>query len=194
MITEILSQVNRPDFPVSWSSTTHLPKIAWKTGTSYGRRDAWSVGYNKKYTVGVWLGNFSGAGVPDLSGANVATPLLFKIFNTIDYDAGREWYTPPPGLEQRIVCSETGLPPGEYCTSLINDYFIPLVSGNEQCNHVKEVLVSADEKWSYTKECAPSTGYKKKLFKQLLPEVQQYYEENGISLRKNSTTAPGLCY
>lgn len=184
MITDILSQVNRPDFPVNWSSTTHLPKLAWKTGTSYGRRDAWSVGYNKKYTVGVWLGNFSGAGVPDLSGANVATPLLFKIFNTIDYDAGREWYSPPPGLEQRIVCSETGLPPGEYCTSLINDYFIPLVSGNETCSHLKEILVSADEKWSYTKECAPSEGYKKKLIKQVPPEVQQYYEENGIAYEK----------
>lgn len=184
MITEILSQVNRPDFPVNWSSTTHLPKLAWKTGTSYGRRDAWSVGYNKKYTVGVWLGNFSGAGVPDLSGANVATPLLFKIFNTIDYDAGREWYSPPPGLEQRIVCSETGLPPGEYCTSLINDYFIPLVSDNSTCHHLKEILVSADEKWSYTKECAPSEGYKKKLLKRVQPEVQQYYEENGIAYEK----------
>ncbi len=184
MITEILSKVNRPDFPVNWSSTTHLPKLAWKTGTSYGRRDAWSIGYNKKYTVGVWLGNFSGAGVPDLSGANVATPLLFKIFNTIDYDAGREWYSPPPGLEQRMVCNETGLPPGEFCTSLVNDYFIPLVSDNTTCNHVKEVLVSADEKWSYAKDCAPTTGYKKKLFKQVAPEVQQYYEENGISYEK----------
>ena len=87
MITEILSKVNRPDFPISWSSTIHLPKIAWKTGTSYGRRDAWSIGYNKKYTVGVWLGNFSGSSIPELSGATIATPLLFKIFNTLDYGA-----------------------------------------------------------------------------------------------------------
>ncbi|MBS1973391.1 MAG: penicillin-binding protein 1C, partial [Bacteroidetes bacterium] len=83
MINEILSKVNRPDFPLNWESTAHLPKIAWKTGTSYGRRDAWSIGYNKHYTVGVWAGNFSAVGVPELSGANIATPLLFKIFNTI---------------------------------------------------------------------------------------------------------------
>ena len=84
MVTEILSKVNRPDFPLNWTATEHMPKIAWKTGTSYGRRDAWSIGYNKNYTVGVWVGNFSGAGVPELSGANTASPLIFIIFNTID--------------------------------------------------------------------------------------------------------------
>ena len=184
MITEILSKINRPDFPVNWSSTIHLPKLAWKTGTSYGRRDAWSIGYNKKYTIGVWLGNFSGVGVPDLSGANAATPLLFKIFNTIDYDADRGWYNAPATCEQRTVCSETGMLPGEHCTNIVTDYFIPVISPAEKCNNIKEVLLSGDEKWSYTKECAPATGYKKKLFKIVLPEIQQYYEENGIMYEK----------
>ena len=137
-----------------------------------------------------WVGNFSGAGVPGLSGAEIATPLLFKIFNTIDYDANRDWYTPPTGLEQRIVCTETGLPPGEYCTSLTNDYFIPLVSSSEKCNHLQEVLVSADGKWSYTKECAPQNGYKKKLFKIVPPEVQQYYEDNGVAYEKIPPLSP----
>ena len=95
MINEILSKVNRPDFPLNWTATEQMPKIAWKTGTSYGRRDAWSIGYNKNYTVGVWAGNFSGVGVADLSGANIATPLFFKIFNTIDYDSDEEWFTQP---------------------------------------------------------------------------------------------------
>jgi penicillin-binding protein 1C len=55
MTNEILSKINRPDFPLNWSATERMPKIAWKTGTSYGRRDAWSIGYNKSYTVGVWV-------------------------------------------------------------------------------------------------------------------------------------------
>src|SRR5439155_1066378 len=55
MITDILSRVNRPDFPLNWQATEHMPRIAWKTGTSYGRRDAWSIGYDKNYTVGVWV-------------------------------------------------------------------------------------------------------------------------------------------
>ena len=66
MLTEILSRLARPDLPMNWEQSSHTPRIAWKTGTSYGKRDAWSLGYNKNYTVGVWVGNFSGAGVPEL--------------------------------------------------------------------------------------------------------------------------------
>jgi penicillin-binding protein 1C len=184
IINEILSKVNRPDFPLNWQSTERMPKIAWKTGTSYGRRDAWSIGYNKNYTVGVWAGNFSGVGVPDLNGTNTATPLLFKIFNTIDYDSDAEWFTMPKDCETRMVCSETGLPPSDHCTSLVMDYFIPLISSTSKCNNIKEVLVSADENTSYCKNCAPEAGYKKKIYKITEPEMQAWYEEQKVAYQK----------
>ena len=184
MINEILSRVNRPDFPLNWQATSHLPKIAWKTGTSYGRRDAWSIGYNQHYTVGVWCGNFSGRSVPELSGANTATPLLFKIFNTIDYDADEQWFTKPAMLDERMVCSETGLLPGAYCKDLITAGFIPGVSTSKTCDHLQEVFISADEKMSYCRTCMPSNGYKKKLFRIIPPEMQRYYEENHITYQK----------
>lgn len=183
MITEILSKVNRPDFPINWTATEHMPKIAWKTGTSYGRRDAWSIGYNKNYTVGVWVGNFSGLGIGDLSGANTATPLLFKIFNTIDYDSNSDWYAPPKDCELRQVCNETGLTPGKYCTNLISDYFIPLTSNTAPCNHIQEVKVSADSSLSYCETCAPATGYTKKLYKIIAPEMQDHFFSNGIAFQ-----------
>ena len=82
LVTDILSQLTRPDLPLGAARSTRLPKIAWKTGTSYGRRDAWSIGYNREYTIGVWVGNFSGQGSPALTGSDVATPLLFDLFNT----------------------------------------------------------------------------------------------------------------
>jgi len=184
MVNEILSKINRPDFPLNWQSTTHLPKIAWKTGTSYGRRDAWSIGYNRRYTVGVWYGNFSARGVPELSGANTATPLLFKIFNTIDYDADEQWFTKPASLDERLVCAETGLLPGPYCSNQITDYFIPGVSSGKICSHIQEVFISADEKISYCRTCMPVNGYKKKLYKIISPEMQRYFEENQIVYQK----------
>ncbi len=179
LITDALSKVNRPDFPLNWTATEHMPKIAWKTGTSYGRRDAWSIGYNKAFTVGVWCGNFSGAGVAELSGANIATPLLFKIFNSIDYDSDEDWYAPPKGLELRQVCSDTGLPPGPNCTNLISDYFIPLVSSTKVCGHLQEVKVSPDSSVSYCEACAPQTVFIKKLYKVFDPELQDYFRANG---------------
>jgi penicillin-binding protein 1C len=155
MISEMLSKVNRPDFPLSWQSTERMPKIAWKTGTSYGRRDAWSIGYNKKYTVGVWVGNFSGLGIPELSGAEIATPMLFKIFNTIDYDSDEEWF------------SQT-----KDCSSSVT------------CNNTKEVILSADEKMSYCPGCLPQNGYRKKRLRILSPEMQSYFAGKRVSYEK----------
>lgn len=180
MINETLSKVNRPDFPLNWQSTERMPKIAWKTGTSYGRRDAWSIGYNKNYTVGVWVGNFSALGIPELSGANVATPLLFRIFNTIDYDSDQEWFTQPKDVEVRMVCSETGMPPSDHCSSTVTDYFIPLISGTQTCSNQEEIAVSPNEKISYCKTCQPETGYKKKWYKIVSPEMQHYFDEHHI--------------
>lgn len=184
MINETLSKVNRPDFPINWQSTERMPKIAWKTGTSYGRRDAWSIGYNKNYTVGIWIGNFSGVGVAELSGATIATPLLFKIFNSIDYDSDEEWFRQPSGCDIRQVCSETGMVPLDYCTNLSTDYFIPLVSSARKCDNREEIILSPDEKTSYCKLCAPAAGYKKKWFKKVSPDMQHYFTEHRVAYDK----------
>jgi len=184
MISEVLTKINRPDFPLNWESTVHLPKIAWKTGTSYGRRDAWSIGYNKHYTVGVWAGNFSGAGIAELSGSNIATPLLFRIFNTINYDADQEWFEQPKDCDIRIVCSETGMVPNSYCTNRVTDYFIPIVSSGKICDNKKEVMISANEKISYCRMCMPENGYRKKMFPVVSSEMRRYYEENKIAYLK----------
>jgi penicillin-binding protein 1C len=181
MITDILSRINRPDFPLHWDATAHLPRIAWKTGTSYGRRDAWSIGYNKKYTVGVWVGNFSGVGVAHLSGAEIATPLLFRIFNTLDYDADRSWFTPPADLEQRKVCSETGMPPAAQCTNVILDYFVTGISSTQTCNNFSEIAVNENETMSYCKSCEPTVGFKRKGYKLIAPELQNWMQMNRIA-------------
>ncbi|HMR93218.1 MAG TPA: penicillin-binding transpeptidase domain-containing protein, partial [Chitinophagaceae bacterium] len=184
MTNEILSKINRPDFPLNWTATERMPKIAWKTGTSYGRRDAWSIGYNKNYTIGVWAGNFSGTGVPDLSGTNTATPLLFKIFNTVDYNNDKEWFSQPEDCDIRQVCSESGLPPGQQCTNITTDYFIPLASSMQPCSHLEEIFVTAKEDISYCRSCAPAAGYKKKWYKKISPEMQAWMAERRIVYEK----------
>jgi penicillin-binding protein 1C len=83
-----------------------------------------------------------------------------------------------------MVCSETGLLAAEHCTNLVMDYFIPLISSTSKCNNTQEVLVSADEKISYCKNCAPQAGYKKKTFKVTETEMQAWFEENKIAYQK----------
>lgn len=177
MLTEILSQISRPDLPHNFASSAHIPKVAWKTGTSYGRRDAWSIGYNHRYTVGVWVGNFSGEGVPELTGADIATPLMFEVFNSIDYNSTNNWFAKPNGLKDRLVCAQTGLLPNYFCKELITDYYLPLVSSGQRCQHLREVLVSEDESCSYCSACVPESGYKRKMYPYFSPELLAFYKE-----------------
>lgn len=187
MLTEILTNVSRPDLPAQWQNTKDLPKVAWKTGTSYGRKDAWSIGYNKNYTIGVWVGNFSAEGVPDLSGSSVAAPLLFNIFNAIDYRSEEEWFAAPEALDFRLVCTETGNIPNDYCESQAIDYFLPSVSKNEKCNHLKEVFISPDSTKSYCTTCLPESGYKICQFENHPPEMITFYDSHQIPYQKIPT-------
>jgi penicillin-binding protein 1C len=184
LLTDILAQRTRPDLPVDAASSRHLPRIAWKTGTSYGRRDAWSIGYNRQYTIGVWVGNFNGQGSPALTGADVASPLLFDLFNALAYNSSTKWFVPPASLDFRLVCAETGLVPGEHCPNQLLDYYLPGASGSRRCQHQQEVLVSADGNYSYCRACAPTTGYRRELFPNLLPEVLAYRETQGLPTRR----------
>ncbi|UPL49723.1 penicillin-binding protein 1C [Hymenobacter sublimis] len=184
LTTDILSQLTRPDLPLGAASSLRLPKVAWKTGTSYGRRDAWSIGYNREYTIGVWVGNFSGQGSPALTGADVATPLLFDLFNALAYNSPNKWFAPPATLDFRLVCAETGLVPGENCPNQIIDYFLPTVSSGQRCQHQREVLVAADGGFTYCRACAPAAGFRRELYPNLLPEVAAYKEAQGIPYRR----------
>ena len=180
LVTDILSQRTRPDLPAGYERSLRLPHIAWKTGTSYGRRDAWSLGYNADYTIGVWVGNFSGQGSPALTGADVASPLLFTLFNTLTYNRARTAPAPPASLDFRLVCAETGLVPGEHCTNQLIDYYLPGVSSARRCEHLREVLVSADGGTSYCRACVPPSGYRRQLFANPAPAVLAFREARGL--------------
>jgi hypothetical protein len=132
LITDILTGLRRPDLPSCWEFSS-LPKVAWKTGTSYGHRDAWSIGYNPRYTIGVWLGNFNGRGARNLVGAEVATPILFELMNSLCRSQQIPWFSQPKSVEVREVCGLSGQPPGPHCPTLINEYYLPDRSPDKQC-------------------------------------------------------------
>jgi len=184
LTSQILTSNERPDFPAEFLSNTNLPKIAWKTGTSYGKRDAWAIGYNPDYTIGVWMGNFAGTGAPELSGAEMAVPLLFELFNSIDYKPRKLWFDKPNDVRERKVCSETGLLPSKYCKSLIKDYYIYRVSPNKRCDLYKPVYVSDDEKMSYCTECLPDSGYKIVAYPNYDPELTLWFLRNNIPFKR----------
>ncbi len=103
---EALVEVVRPGEDGNWRSFSNSQKIAWKTGTSYGKRDAWAIGSTAKYTVGVWVGNAAGDGRPDLTGVGAAAPILFDIFNRLE---ATDWFArPDQALKVVEVCKDDG--------------------------------------------------------------------------------------
>ena len=110
---EALKEVNRPD-EIDWKLIRSVRKAAWKTGTSYGSRDAWAVGVTPDYAVGVWCGNADGHGVAGMTGAKTAGPVLFDLLNLLPPSA--DWFEEP--LEGGVwldVCKESGMLRSQDC-------------------------------------------------------------------------------
>ncbi|MCX6832665.1 MAG: penicillin-binding protein 1C, partial [candidate division Zixibacteria bacterium] len=141
IVTDILTQLRRPELPAVWEATLRMPKVAWKTGTSYGKRDAWSIGYTPRYTVGVWVGNFGGQGHPRLVGAEVATPILFAIFDALESSGDSRWFVQPNSVARRQVCATSGLPVSPCCVATADEIYIPGVSPNQKCAMHEMIMV-----------------------------------------------------
>ncbi|HET6556156.1 MAG TPA: penicillin-binding protein 1C [Prolixibacteraceae bacterium] len=110
---QALLQVNRPEDQSGWEYFQSSRQVAWKTGTSFGFRDAWAIATTPDYVVGVWTGNSNGEGRPGLMGVTAAAPLLFHILNLLPESA------PHPQPDDQItyaeVCSHSGYRAGKNC-------------------------------------------------------------------------------
>ncbi|MGZ3919696.1 MAG: penicillin-binding protein 1C [Bacteroidia bacterium] len=108
-----MTELLRPQDYVGWMQFINKTKIAWKTGTSFGFRDAWAVGLNDKYAVAVWVGNASGEGRPELTGTTMAAPLMFSVFNLLNK---KSWFNKPTSdMVNLKVCKQSGFRASEIC-------------------------------------------------------------------------------
>ena len=179
---EILSDLQRPDFPASWEYSPNIPKVAWKTGTSYGRKDAWSVGYNPNYTIGAWVGNFSGESSPDLVGSEAAAPLLFEIFRAIDPNSQRRWFGEPLAVDTREVCAVSGMPPDEHCTGTIDELYIPGVSPVKKCNIHKVIVLDSKTGSRLCRYCTAGKESVTRIIEDWPPKIATWLERSGHAL------------
>ncbi len=103
---EAMKEVNRPEGNESWEFYDSSKEIAWKTGTSFGNKDAWAIGVTKKHVVGVWVGNADGEGRPDLTGVSGAAPILFDVFDVLP---SADWFQKPLDEFTNVkVCADSG--------------------------------------------------------------------------------------
>src|SRR5438034_5333963 len=135
----------RPEFGRAYSD--HAAPVFWKTGTSHGFHDAWSIAVFNHYVLAVWIGNFDGRANGTFVGRIAAAPLLFQIIDSLrtTWPEPNEPHLPPPGANLKRVsfCAVSGDLPGEHCTQQVEGWFIPGISPITQCDVHQEVLVDA---------------------------------------------------
>lgn len=129
MVRDMLAKNPRPD--LGTLAQTDAPRVAWKTGTSWAFRDAWSAGLVGPYVLVVWMGNFDGRGNPALIGVDAAAPLFFSIVDALQAanvdlsEPPRRW---PLNLRRVEICRASGDLPNAWCSKRGSTWFIPGVS------------------------------------------------------------------
>ena len=180
LVTEILGELKRPDLPGAWEFTVDLPKLAWKTGTSYGRKDAWAIGYNPDLTVGVWAGNFSAEGSIAIVGAESAAPLMFDIFAALDPEGNDTWFKMPTGIDERMVCAVSGEVNTDACPVAIGEHYIVGVSPSIRCTVHRTLLVDARSGYTVCRSCAIAGQCKEVTFENWPPRLASWLARSGV--------------
>ncbi|PWT97753.1 MAG: penicillin-binding protein 1C [Bacteroidetes bacterium] len=172
---QAMEEVMRPGEEGLWQQFTSSQRIAWKTGTSFGFRDAWAIGVTPKYVVAVWVGNADAEGRPGLIGVQAAAPLMFDIFRVLP---STKWFAEPDFNYSFVpVCRQSGYRANVDCPD-VDTLMVPQ-SGTRAplCSYHKLIHLDASGKLRVTEQCeSPSRMIHKSWFV-LPPAMEWYYKQ-----------------
>ncbi|KQB38361.1 penicillin-binding protein 1C [Flavobacterium aquidurense] len=172
-----MEEVNRPEGDEAWKFYDSSLKIAWKTGTSFGNRDAWAIGTNSKYVVGIWVGNATGEGRPTLTGVTSSAPILFDVFNLLPR---QRWFqTPYKDLDEVEVCRLSGYLAKEGCPK-IKQWVPKKGKSTVVCPYHKTVHLDKAEKFQVNSSCENIDNIVTKNWFVLPPVMAWYYKSQHI--------------
>jgi penicillin-binding protein 1C len=170
-----LKEVNRPTSQENWEFFDSSKEIAWKTGTSFGFRDAWAVGTTKDYVVGIWVGNADGEGRPGLVGVQSAAPILFDVFDELPKS---KWFEKPfDELVKIPVCKKSGYRANEYCTEIDSSFVQTTGLKTKPCPYHFWVHLDQSETYQVNASCYPLNTMKHQSWFVLPPLMEYYYKQ-----------------
>jgi len=168
---QALIEVARPGNDNYWRDFAGSQTIAWKTGTSYGLRDAWAIGSNGRYTLGVWVGNAGGEPATFISGQGSAAPILFDVFDALPKV---NWFAKPAhALKIISVCKDDGYLAGGQCDA--TDMEIPRSSHFEKITPYHRIIhLDKGEQFRVHNRCETVSNMQAANWF-LLPPTQEFY-------------------
>jgi penicillin-binding protein 1C len=183
-----LTEVNRPE-QIDWRMFPSMQRIAWKTGTSYGFRDAWAIGVTPQYVVGVWVGNASGEGRPNLTGARTAGPVMFNIFDLLRTSS---WFETPEGdFIEAEICRQSGHLKGRFCEDI--DTVLICTEGlrTDPCPYHIRVNLTLDKRFRVYEHCAETNATIQESWFLLPPAWAWYYRQRHPEYKPLPAFLPG---
>jgi len=186
---DALIHVNRPE-DIDWKSIPSMRKVAWKTGTSYGFRDAWTVGVTPEYVVGVWTGNASGEGRPGLTGTGTSALVMFDIFNLL---GPTSWFEMPNNVFKTTeICKVSGCLAGRHCEEIEMLPILPAGFQTKTCPYHTVVHLSSDERYRVFADCYPIDKMVTKTWF-VLPPIQEWFYKRRYPSYKTLPPVSPLC-
>lgn len=171
---EAMSSVNRPAEEKQWRTFSSKQKISWKTGTSFGFKDAWSVAVTPDYVVGVWVGNASGEGRNGITGLRVAAPVLFDIINILP--SYKNWFEIPyDDMILAPVCKQSGYLAGENCCDIDSVWISTRGINTNICPYHQKIYLDQSETFRVNSDCYPVNLMKEKSYFILPPSMEAYF-------------------
>ncbi len=185
---DALLKVKRPESEAGWEHFAHTRKIAWKTGTSFGFRDAWAVGVTSQFVVAVWCGNADGEGRVGLTGISAAAPVMFDVFSVLPYS---EWFQIPTDEMTNIeVCAQSGYRPGEFCTER-KDILVPAGNKVGVCPWHRRIHLNKEGSYRVNAACYPVSGMQHQNWLVLPPAMEYYYKRQNVLYATLPPLMPG---
>jgi penicillin-binding protein 1C len=176
----MLRELERPGAEYYWQQYQNQYPLAWKTGTSYGQRDAWAVGVSPQWVIAVWTGNFNGEGNANLAGSSCAGPLLFDIFNSLPKDPQKIWFEKPfKDLTLQEICQDTGFLAGEHCERRITVEVPASMKTLKICPYHHTIHVNNDQTYQVCSLCWQPGNHRKISCLNFPPDVVQYLRTRG---------------
>jgi penicillin-binding protein 1C len=171
-ILDMMKNLKRPGAQYYWNRFDSSWPLAWKTGTSYGQKDAWAIGVSPDWTISVWVGNFTGDGNPNLAGAKSAGPLLFNIFNRLEKQTN--WFIETADSTTLYkVCSKSGYLVNRDCPDFEYISLSESSTSFPQCKWHKRYVMTRNEKELLCSSCWGTD--KKEIVKYVLESNISYY-------------------
>jgi penicillin-binding protein 1C len=189
---EALQKVNRPEEESGWQYFSSSQNCAWKTGTSFGFRDAWAIGTTPEYVIAVWAGNADGEGRPGLTGVTAAAPILFDVLNFL---GSEKWFNlPAEEMTTITVCSQSGYRVGPDCPETKDIWACPSGLRSESCPYHRVLHLNKSRTARVSTACMPQAAIINEPWFVLSPAMEYYYKNKHPEYKPIPPPAPECPY